>query len=70
MKRFGVIALVLSILFCIALTSCSTTNEVSVIIEAMPESITHIEASGNYNGELEPWELTQAEIEDGYGDND
>ncbi len=64
MKRFGFIILALSTLMCIALTGCSKANEVSVITEAIPESITRIEASGFYNGELEPWELTQAEIEE------
>ena len=36
-----------------------------MITEAIPENITHIEASGSRNGGyLEPWELTQAEIEE------
>ncbi len=65
MKRVGSIILALSTLMCSALTGCSMSNDVSAITEAIPESITRIEASGSLNGGyLEPWELTQAEIDE------
>ena len=64
MKRFGYIIFALSALMCIVLTGCAKANEVLMITEAIPEIITRIEASGSYNGELEPWDLTQAEIEE------
>ena len=64
MKRFGFIILALLALSSIVLIGYSKSNEVSVITEAIPESITRIEASGFYSGELEPWELTEAEIEE------
>ena len=64
MKRFGFIILALLALSSIVLIGYSKSNEVSVITEAIPESITRIEASGDYNGELEQWELTEAEIEE------
>ena len=63
MKKSHLAALVSSMLSCLIITGCSTENASSVIGEAIPENITRIEASGFYYGELEPWELTQAEIE-------
>ena len=35
-----------------------------MISDAIPESITFVEVSGFYNSELDPWELTQVEIEE------
>ena len=65
MKRFGFIVLVLSTLLCTALTACSKSNDISVINDAIPETITSIEVSGFHGGsELKPWELTQEEIEE------
>lgn len=64
MKKFNLVASVLLILLCLIITGCSGENTSSVITEAIPENITRIEASGYRNGELEPWELTQAEIEE------
>lgn len=65
MKKFSPAALVLSILLCLIVTGRSGKNASSVISEAIPENITSIEASGFYSGgELAPWELTQAEIEE------
>ena len=64
MKKSHLAALVSSMLSCLIITGCSTENASSVIGEAFPENITHIEVSGFYNGELEPWELTQTEIEE------
>lgn len=65
MKRFGFIVLVLSTLLCTALTGCSKSNDISVINDAIPEEITSIEVSGFHGGsELQPWELTQEEIEE------
>ena len=64
MKRLYPAAIVLSMLSCLIVTGCSAENTSSVISEAIPENITHIEVSGFYNGALEPWELTQTEIEE------
>ncbi len=55
----------LAILLCFTITGCSNENASSVIREVLPENITSIEMSGFYNGgELEPRELTQAEIDE------
>lgn len=64
MKKFSSILLTLSILLCFTITGCSNESVSSVIDEVLPESITSIEMSGYYNGELEPWELTQTEIDE------
>lgn len=65
MKRFGFMVLVLSALLCTALIGCSKSNDISVINDAIPETITSIEVSGFHGGsELKPWELTQKEIEE------
>lgn len=64
MRKFSYILLVLSILLCFTITGCSNESTSSVIDEVLPESITSIEVSGYYNGELEPWELTQTEIDE------
>jgi len=65
MKKFSSILLALSILLCFTITGCSNESASSVINEVLPENITSIEMSGFYNGgELEPWELTQTEIDE------
>ena len=65
MKRFCFIVIVLSTLLCTALAGCSKSNDISVISDAIPETITSIEVSGFHGGsELQPWELTQEEIEE------
>ena len=64
MKKFSPVAFVLSMLLCLIVAGCSTGNTSSMINDALPEGITRIEVSGDYNGELEPWELTQAETEE------
>lgn len=64
MKKSGFIMFALSVLLCLTITGCSNESASSVISEAIPENITRIEVSGYRNGELEPWELTQAEIEE------
>ena len=63
MKGLTLLHLGLLMLLCLIVTGCSVENASSVISEAIPENIARIEVSGFYNGELEPWELTQAEIE-------
>ncbi len=63
MKGLTLLRLGLLMLLCLIVTGCSVENASSVISEAIPENIARIEVSGFYNGELEPWELTQAEIE-------
>ncbi len=64
MKKFSSALLALSILLCFTITGRSRESASSVIGEVLPENITSIEMSGFYNGgELEPWELTQAEID-------
>jgi len=65
MKKFGSLLLALSIMLCFTITGCSNESASSVIDEVLPENITSIEVSGFRNGgELEPWELTQAEIDE------
>ncbi len=64
MKTFKSAVLVLLMLLCLIVIGYSSKNTSSVLSKAIPENITHIEVSGFYNGELEPWELTQAEIEE------
>jgi len=65
MKKFSSILLALSILLCFTITGCSNESTSSVIDDVLPENITSIEMSGFYNGgELEPWELTQTEIDE------
>ena len=63
MKKFSFVVLVLSVLLCFTITGCSKKESASSVL-AIPENITSIEASGYYNGELEPWELTQAQIDE------
>lgn len=63
MKKFSFILAALSVLLCSAMAVCSRESASSVIV--LPEDITSVEISGFYNGgELEPWTLTQAEIDE------
>ena len=63
MRKFSSILFALSILLCFTIAGCSYESTSSVV--ALPENITSIEVSGFRNGsELEPWELTQAEIDE------
>ena len=65
MKRLGLTMLALTILLCLTIAGCSNESSPSVISEAIPENITSIEVSGYSNGnKLEPWGLTQTEIEE------
>ena len=64
MKKLKPIAYALIILLCLILNGCSSDNAISVISDAIPESITLVEVSGFYNSELDPWTLTQAGIEE------
>lgn len=65
MKKFSSVLFAVSMLLCFTFTGCSNEGASSVIDEIRPESITRIEVSAFYNGgDLEPWELTQAEIEE------
>ncbi len=66
MKRFSFVVLVLSVLLCFTIIYCSKKNTLSTSsVLVIPENITHIEVRGSRNGsELEPWELTQAEIDE------
>ncbi len=64
MKKKKAIAFALSVLLCLTAAGCSGESASLLFGEAIPESITRVEASGYRNGELEPWELTQAEIEE------
>lgn len=65
MKKYGLFLSALSVLLCLTITGCSNDSSPLVISEIIPENVINIEASGFYNGsDLEPWELTQAEIED------
>lgn len=61
MKRFRVIALVLSVI--LVFSGCSNRQDSSINSQLLPEQIENVKVSGNYNGELEPWELDAAEIE-------
>lgn len=64
MRKFKFMVSLLLILLCLIGAGCSDKNTSSVLSDAIPENITRIEASGYYNGELSPWELTQIEIEE------
>lgn len=64
MKKIKPLVFVLSMLLCLIAAGCSGESASSVIGDAIPENITRVEASGYCNGELEAWELTQAEIEE------
>lgn len=67
MKKYSQILSILVVLLCVMVTGCSSKdNGISPILgDALPEKITSIEVSGFYNGgDLEPWELTQEEIEE------
>lgn len=67
MKNDRLMLSVLAVLSCLLVTGCSGSNtDISSILgKALPEEITSVEMSGFYNGsDLEPWELTQEEIEE------
>ncbi len=67
MKKYSQILSMLAVLLCVMVTGCSSKdNGISPIFgNALPEKITSIEVSGFYNGsDLEPWQLTQEEIEE------
>lgn len=67
MKKFSQILSIMVVLLCVMVTGCSSKdNGISPILgDALPEKITSIEVSGFYNGgDLEPWQLTQEEIEE------
>ena len=67
MKKYRLILSMLAVLLCITVTGCSSKDKgISPILgDVLPEKITSIEVSGFYNGsDLEPWQLTQEEIEE------
>lgn len=67
MKKYNQILSMLAVLLCVTVTGCSSKdNGISPILgDAFPEKITSIEVSSFYNGgNLEPWQLTQEEIEE------
>ena len=65
MKKYGLLLTVLSVVLSLTITGCSKEDAASVLGDAIPEKITSVEVSGFYNGgELNPWELTQEEIEE------
>lgn len=63
-NRFSLFALF--VLLCLIVIICVGRRGSSFMIsEMIPENITRIEVSGSRNGsEVEPWELTQAEIDE------
>ena len=67
MKKYRLILSMLAVLLCVTVTGCSSKDKgISPILgDVLPEKITSIEVSGFYNGgDLEPWQLTQEEIEE------
>lgn len=67
MKKHPLILCILAGLLYLVVTGRSSgrTDILSIFGEALPEEITSIEMSGFYNGsDLDPWELTQEEIEE------
>ena len=67
MKKYRLILSMLAVLLCVTVTGCSSKDKgISLILgDVLPEKITSIEVSGFYNGgDLEPWQLTQEEIEE------
>lgn len=67
MKKYPLILCILAGLLYLVVTGCSNgrTDIPSILDKALPEKITSIKMSGFYHGsELEPWELTQEEMEE------